>query len=277
MVEPTTWDGDNQRHRHGRPRARHDVGPGDLPSTPSWAPDGSKFAFAKRIADNGDYDGLEHAAIFVYEVATGQTRQVTHPEDAVLDKVPEDPPVFGHVVSDFAPAFSPDGTTIAFVRHVQGHGPGRRRCGTSAGRTSGGRAERRHAGRRSRRCCRRRAGGSGAASGSRARRTSSSRTSAAGLAPSLGASAASPETRPPRQQPRRRPSPTTTFRPTGRSCVWTRSARVASTASSSRSAARRASRSRRRVASAPSCASRTAATACCTRTAPSARRPSAAC
>ena len=103
---------------------QHQAGPGDLPSTPSWAPDGSKFAFAKRIADNGDYDGLEHSAIFVYTVATGETRQVTHPEDAVLDMVPEDPPVVGHVVSDFAPAYSPDGTTIAFVRHGRRrHGP----------------------------------------------------------------------------------------------------------------------------------------------------------
>ena len=48
---------------------------------------------------------------------------MTHPENAVLDMVPEDPPVVGHVVSDFAPAYSPDGTTIAFVRQVQGHGP----------------------------------------------------------------------------------------------------------------------------------------------------------
>ena len=48
---------------------------------------------------------------------------MTHPEDAVLDMVPEEAPVFGHVVSDFAPAFSADGTTIAFVRHVQVQGP----------------------------------------------------------------------------------------------------------------------------------------------------------
>lgn len=122
-IAPTTWSGDNigtGTDVHGFP---HQIGPGDLPSTPSWAPDGSKFAFAKRITDNGDYAGLEHSAIFVYEVATGQTRQVTHPEDAVLDTVPEDPPVYGHVVSDFAPAYSPDGTTIAFVRNVAAHGP----------------------------------------------------------------------------------------------------------------------------------------------------------
>ena len=75
-----------RRHRaasgtdvHG---AEHQAAPGDLPSTPSWAPDGSKFAFAKRIADNGDYEGLEHSAIFVHTLATGETRQVTHPEDA---------------------------------------------------------------------------------------------------------------------------------------------------------------------------------------------------
>ena len=122
-IEATTWDGANTgtgMDVHGFP---HHAGPGDLPSAPSWAPDGSKFAFAKRIADEGDYEGLEHSAIFVYDVATGQTRQVTHPENAVLDKVPEDPPVVGHVVSDFAPAYSPDGTTIAFVRQVAAHGP----------------------------------------------------------------------------------------------------------------------------------------------------------
>ena len=121
-IEPTTWDGatiGTGTDVHG---VKHMAGPGDLPSTPSWAPDGSKFAFAKRIADNGDYEGLEHSAIFVHEVATGETRQVTHPEDAVLDKVPEDPPVVGHVVSDFSPTYSADGTTIAFVRQVAAHG-----------------------------------------------------------------------------------------------------------------------------------------------------------
>ena len=123
LIEPTTWDGyriPTGMDVHG---AEHQAAPGDLPSAPSWAPDGSKFAFAKRIADTGDYEGLEHSAIFVHTVATGETRQVTHPENAVLDMVPEDPPVVGHVVSDFAPAYSPDGTTIAFVRQVQGHGP----------------------------------------------------------------------------------------------------------------------------------------------------------
>ena len=123
VIETTTWDGDTIGTGIDVHGAEHQAAPGDLPSAPSWAPDGSKFAFAKRIADNGDYEDLEHSAIFVHTVATGETRQVTHPEDAVLDMVPEDPPVVGHVVSDFAPAYSPDGTTIAFVRQVQGHGP----------------------------------------------------------------------------------------------------------------------------------------------------------
>ena len=71
-IEPTTWDGDTDRHRHRRPRRRAPSRAGDLPSTPSWAPDGSKFAFAKRIADNGDYEGLEHSAIFVHRWPPGR-------------------------------------------------------------------------------------------------------------------------------------------------------------------------------------------------------------
>lgn len=120
---PSTWDGDNLGTGTDVHGAEHQAGAGDLPGGPSWSPDGSEFAYAKRIADEGDYEGLEHSAIFVHTVTTGATRQVTDPQDAVLDMVPEDPPHVGHVVSDFAPVWSSDGTTIAFVRHVQAHGP----------------------------------------------------------------------------------------------------------------------------------------------------------
>ena len=71
-IEPTTWDGDTIGTGMDVHGAEHQAAPGDLPSAPSWAPDGSKFAFAKRIADTGDYEGLEHSAIFVHTVATGR-------------------------------------------------------------------------------------------------------------------------------------------------------------------------------------------------------------
>jgi hypothetical protein len=122
-VEPTTWDADNMGTGHDVHGAEWKIGAGDVPSAPSWSPDGSQFAYAKRIDDPGDFEGLQHSAIFVHTVATGQTRQVTEPQSGVLDKVPEDPPYFGHVVSDFAPAWSSDGNTIAFIRRVQALGP----------------------------------------------------------------------------------------------------------------------------------------------------------
>ena len=122
-LEASTWDGDNVGTGTDIHGAQHRIGSGDLPGTPSWSPDGSQLAYAKLIPDNGDFQGLRHSAIFVHTVATGQTRKVTTPQDGVLDKVPEDPPVFGHVVSDYAPAWSPDGQTLAFIRVVQALGP----------------------------------------------------------------------------------------------------------------------------------------------------------
>ena len=122
LLEPTTWQSDNSGVATDIHGAEWTTGPGDAPSAPSWSPDGSQFAFAKLIADGGDFVGLKHSAIFTYTVATGATSQVTHPESSLFDAVPEEPPVFGHVVSDYAPAWSPDGDTIAFVRRVTAFG-----------------------------------------------------------------------------------------------------------------------------------------------------------
>ena len=80
--------------RHGRPRV-----PAPRPGRATCRrrrrgrPTARSSRSRSASADEGDYEGLEHSAIFVYDVATGQARQVTHPENAVLDKVPESPPL----------------------------------------------------------------------------------------------------------------------------------------------------------------------------------------
>lgn len=127
-VEPKTWNPFNRgtvTHTWTCPpdptqgTETHEIGAEDAASAPSWSPDGSQFAFAKRIPDSGDYDDLEVSAIFVYTVKTGQTRQVTNPDPALTDHTHCDTKETGHLVTDFSPAWSGDGNTIAFVRHVQ--------------------------------------------------------------------------------------------------------------------------------------------------------------
>ena len=66
-------------------------------SRPEWSPDGTKIAFDSDRG--GDYD------IYVMDIATGEVSQLTNDDD------PSIPPAFE---ADQSPAFSPDGTRIAF-------------------------------------------------------------------------------------------------------------------------------------------------------------------
>ena len=194
-VEPTTWDGDNRGVGTDVHGAKVTVGSGDLPSTPSWAPDGSKFAFAKLVDDGGDFAGLEHAAIFVYTVATGETRQVTHPEDGGVRQGPRARALRRARGQRLRARVQPGRHDDRLRPHRPGARPGRHAVSQARDRTSG--ASRRTAGTRprSRRSGSRRPRGSGAACGSPAPRTSSSPTSRRTARRPSGASTAPPATR----------------------------------------------------------------------------------
>jgi pimeloyl-ACP methyl ester carboxylesterase len=84
-----------------------------FPSAPAWSPDGTRLAFAAKIPDATGVPGTTHTAIFVWNVKTGATTQVTTPPTGTI--VVEDP-AHGHQWSDYAPAWSPDGKSIAYVR-----------------------------------------------------------------------------------------------------------------------------------------------------------------
>jgi hypothetical protein len=86
-------------------------------SAPAWSPDGTKLAYARQVADPGAA-GTTHTAIFVWTLETGARQQLTTPPPTVPD--PEgDNLEQGSSAADFAPAWSPDGTTIAFVRLLE--------------------------------------------------------------------------------------------------------------------------------------------------------------
>src|SRR5215216_7329967 len=74
---------------------------------PAWSPDGKRVAFQRQRIDES------MSRIMVLNVDTGDVREVTHcgPNQGQPKQAPS-----GRCDSDFDPAFSPDGRSIAFQR-----------------------------------------------------------------------------------------------------------------------------------------------------------------
>lgn len=102
-------------------------GPGELTTStltrPQWSPDGTQLVFTESAPDPGDpppaHAPYEQTSIYLYTVASGAVTRLTTPDPSLVDKNPDDDRDVGHVVSDFAPTFSPDGSTVAFIRSIQ--------------------------------------------------------------------------------------------------------------------------------------------------------------
>jgi pimeloyl-ACP methyl ester carboxylesterase len=93
---------------------------------PVWSPDGTKIAFVSTVKDSGNFElngqpVTDHTAIFVYDLRTGQVKQLTEPKDGLKPELTGSSAV-GHVVGDFAPSWSGDGSTIAFTRQIDSVG-----------------------------------------------------------------------------------------------------------------------------------------------------------
>ena len=68
-------------------------------SNPEWSPDGTKIAF------DSDRDGAYDRDVYVMDIATGEVSRLTNDDD---------PSIPANLEADHSPAFSPDGTRIAF-------------------------------------------------------------------------------------------------------------------------------------------------------------------
>ncbi|MDQ3740261.1 MAG: alpha/beta fold hydrolase, partial [Actinomycetota bacterium] len=91
-----------------------------FPSRPQWSPDGTMLVFAQAADDPGDQDEfgpMEQTSIYLYTVASGDVQRLTTPEPRLIDDDDDDLSE-GHIVNDYAPTFTDDGTKVAFLRNV---------------------------------------------------------------------------------------------------------------------------------------------------------------
>lgn len=87
------------------------------PSAPVWSPDGTRIAYTASVPQGGGIPGY-HTAIFVYDLRTGVSTNVSNPFDSAKDPDPNDDILLGHEAVDYAPAWNHDGTEIGFIREV---------------------------------------------------------------------------------------------------------------------------------------------------------------
>lgn len=119
-VYTPTPDGPGGTHVTVRENAYNAPGSGKTPtsgfmSAPVWSPDGTRLAFAAQTDDPGLDGDATHMSIFVWDWKTKSTTRVTTPPDGLPGNPSEQ---IGHQVTDYSPAWSPDGKSIAFVRLV---------------------------------------------------------------------------------------------------------------------------------------------------------------